>query len=264
MPRADLQIPGESAVVTASGSGIGRQIAAALAESGVDVALNDVEEATLADAREELDSLPGRVIAVQGDASDPDDMARLVDEAVDAFGGLAILVNNVGIAGPTKPCEEVSFEEFMDTLEVNLGGHFNATRAAVPHLRDAETGRIVNLSSMSGKRPLADRTPYTTAKMGVIGFVRTLAVELADDDVTVNAICPGSVEGPRLEAVIEGQAQSQGRPYEEVEREFRSVSPMNEFTQPSDIASAVLFLCSDRGAHITGQDINVTAGVCQY
>lgn len=264
MPKAELTIPGESAVVTASGSGVGRQIAATLADHGVDVVINDIDEESLRETERDLSSLSGAVHAVPGDASDPDDMSAAVDEAVETFGGLSILVNNVGVAGPTKPCEDVTPEEFMGTLEVNLGGHFNATRAAIPHLREATAGRIVNISSMSGKRPLRDRIPYTTAKMGVIGFVRTLAVELAEDGVTVNAICPGSIEGPRLDAVIQGQAESQNRSYESVEREFKEVSPMNAFTQPSDVANTVAFLCSEQAEHITGQDINVTAGVCMH
>lgn len=264
MPNAELCVPGESAIVTASGRGIGRRIAATLAEHGVDVALNDTDEDALHDASASMESLPGATISVVGDASVPGDMQTLVDETVDAFGGVDVLVNNVGVAGPTESCEEISFEAFQRTLEVNLGGHFNATSAAIPHLRAADSGRVVSVSSMSGKRPLTDRVPYATTKMGAIGFVRTLAAELAADGVTVNAVCPGSVEGPRLEAVIEEQARSQGRTYEEVEAEFRSASPMGEFVQPEDIADAVLYLCSERAERVTGQDINVTAGACMY
>jgi NAD(P)-dependent dehydrogenase (short-subunit alcohol dehydrogenase family) len=271
MPTTDLTIVGDSAVVTGSGRGIGREIAGALVRAGVDVAVNDVDAAAVDEAVEALSAVAsdgdggtGDVVGVQGDASDPDDTARLIEEAVDAFGGLDLLVNNVGIAGPTKPCEEISHEEFMRTLSVNLGGQFNATKAAIPHLREDGPGRIVNVSSMSGKRPLRDRTPYTTSKMGVIGFTRTLAVELADDDVTVNAVCPGSVEGPRLDAVIEGQAESQDRPVEDVRREFQEVSPQNTFVGPDDVADAVLLLCSDRTDHVTGQDLNVTGGIVMY
>ena len=100
--------------------------------------------------------------------------------------------------------------------------------------------------------------------MGMIGFTRTLATELADDAITVNAICPGSVEGERLVSVIEGQAESQGRPYEEVEREFREVSPMNEFVQSTDVANTVLFLCLKEAGRMTGHDLNVTAVITMY
>lgn len=262
MPSASFSIPGEAAAVTAAGSGIGRQIAVHLLEAGVDVAVNDVDDEALAEAESVFEGLPGESITVQGDASDPEAMTAFVEEAVEAFGGLDILVNNVGIAGPTKPCVELTNEEFMGTLSVNLGGVFNATTAAIPYLRaGGSPGRVVSIASMSGKRPLQDRTPYTTSKMGVIGFTRTLAVELAEDDVTANAVCPGSVEGPRLEAVIEAQADAQDRSYEEVAAEFREVSPMNEFVTAGDVADVVLFLCSDRAEHITGQDLNVTAGI---
>jgi NAD(P)-dependent dehydrogenase (short-subunit alcohol dehydrogenase family) len=266
MPETDLTIPGESAAITAAGSGIGRQIARQLADAGVNVSINDVDGDALAEADDALADCAGEVVTVRGDASDPEDMAAFVEATVESFGGLDILVNNVGIAGPTKPCEELTYEEFVGTLDVNLGGHFNATRAAIPHLTadDRPDGRVVNVSSMSGKRPLRDRTPYTTAKMGVIGFTRTLAVELADRGVTVNAVCPGSVSGPRLDAVVEGQAADREATVEDVEAEFRSVSPMDEFVEAGDVADTVLFLCSDRASRMTGQDVNVTAGVTMY
>jgi NAD(P)-dependent dehydrogenase (short-subunit alcohol dehydrogenase family) len=263
MPRADLTIPGESAVVTAGGSGIGRRIARHLLEAGVDVALNDVDPDVLEVALDDLADAPAEIVGVPGDVSDPAVTDDLVEAAVDAFGGLDVLVNNVGIAGPTKPCEEITGEEFMHTLSVNVGGQFNATRSAIPHLVDGG-GRVVNVSSMSGKRPLRDRTPYATAKMGIVGFTRTLAVELAGRGVTVNAVCPGSVAGPRLDRVVEAQAERQGRPVEDVEAEFRAASPMDELVEPSDVADAVLYLCSDRARRVTGQDLNVTAGATMY
>lgn len=152
----------------------------------------------------------------------------------------------------------------MGTFELNLGGHFNATGAAIPHLVDGDGGRIVNIASINGKRPLRNRTPYTTSKMGVIGFTRTITVELADRGVTVNAVCPGSVQGPRLDAVIEGQADDREASVQEVADEFRAVSPMDEFVSADDVADTVLFLCSDRANRMTGQDLNVTAGVTMY
>jgi NAD(P)-dependent dehydrogenase (short-subunit alcohol dehydrogenase family) len=265
MSATDLSLVGESAVVTGAGRGIGRRIAEALLDAGVDVAINDIDADALAEAADALDGTDGDLLTHEADASDPDAAAAFVEAAADAFGGLDIVVNNVGIAGPTKPCEEITHEEFMSTLSVNLGSLFNTTSAAIPHLkRGGGGGRVVNVSSMSGKRPLEDRTPYTTSKMGVIGFTRTLAVELADHDVNVNAVCPGSVAGPRLDAVIEAQAASQDRPVAEVEAEFRSASPMDEFVTAGDVADAVLVLCSERTRRVTGQDLNVTAGIVMY
>jgi NAD(P)-dependent dehydrogenase (short-subunit alcohol dehydrogenase family) len=268
---ADRPLAGRHAEVTARGRGIGGEIASRLAAAGLDVAVNDVDGEALeagtaaVEAAAETADRSNDVVGVRADVSDLGAVEHLIERTIDAFGGLDVLVNNVGVAGPTKPVEEVTDEEFMDTLAVNLGGQFNATKHAVPHLREGDCGgRIVNLASMSGKRPLADRTPYTTSKMGVIGFTRTLAVELADDGVTVNAVCPGSVAGPRLDAVIEGQAESQGRNVEDVEREFRKASPMDTFVEAGDVADAVLWLCSERADHVTGQDLNVTAGITMY
>ncbi|MFB6113423.1 MAG: SDR family NAD(P)-dependent oxidoreductase [Halodesulfurarchaeum sp.] len=264
MPETDLSIPGGSALITAAGSGIGREIARRLLESGVDVVINDVDEEALESASQDLEGTDGRLVTIQGDAGRPADVTAAVEEAVQNFGTLDILVNNVGISGPTKPLEEIAPSTFMETVETNLGGHFAAISAAGPYLRDGGPGRIVSLSSISGKQPLDGRTPYTASKMGVIGLTRTAAVEMASDNITVNAICPGSVDGPRLEQVIEGQAENQGRPVEEVKREFRERSPMNEFVTQTDVADLVLFLCSENASHITGQDLNVSAGVCMH
>lgn len=264
MPHADLNIRAKRGAITGAGTGIGRQIADHLTSSGVDLAINDIDEDALADAEKALTNNDGDVVPVAGDASDPTVTSDVINTAVDSFGGLDLLVNNVGVAGPTAPCEKISHQEFMETLLINVGSHFSASKAAIPHLRESDNGRIINISSMSGKRPLRDRTPYTTAKMAIIGFTRTLAVELAEEEITVNAVCPGSVSGPRLEAVIRGQAESQGRSYEEIQREFREVSPMNEFVEAGDVADAVLFLCSERASKMTGQDLNVTAGIVMY
>lgn len=264
MPEASFSLPGETAVITGAGSGIGLTIADRLTEAGVDVAVNDLDEEALDEAEGQLEENQGELLTQAGDASEPSTASDLVEAAAERFGGVDILVNNVGVAGPTKPCEEISTEEFVGTLEVNLGAMFATSKAAIPHLREGGEGRVVNLSSMSGKRPLVDRTPYTTSKMGVIGFTRTLATELATDGVTVNAVCPGSVEGDRLDAVIEGQARSQDRPVADVKAEFREVSPMAQFVQAGDVADTVLYLCSERAARVTGQDLNVTAGIVMY
>lgn len=147
--------------------------------------------------------------------------------AADEFGSLNLLVNNIGVAGPTKPCEELTIDKFLGTVGTNLGSLFATTKAAIPLLGEGADGRVVNLSSMSGKRPPEGRTPCTTSKMSVIGFTRTLVSELADDGVTANAVCPESVAGERLDAVIESQTANQERSFEDVQAEFRDVSPMN-------------------------------------
>lgn len=260
MPHVDFEIEGDRAVVTAAGRGIGREIAAGLAAAGVNVVINDIDSAAAEAAASDLADLAGRVVPVPGDVSDVEASSRLVETAVDTFGGLDILVNNVGIAGPRKPCEEISGEAFMDTLSVNLGGIFNPTREAIPHLKRSPAGRIVNVSSKSAKHPRTNRTPYAASKMGVIGFTRTLALELAEHGVTANTVCPGTVAGDRLDRVITRRADRLDLPVDEVEREFRESSPMDVLTKPNDVADMVLFLCSTRADHVVGQDLNVSAG----
>lgn len=260
MPVADLTIEGERALVTAAGRGIGREIARQLAEAGVGVAVNDVDPDAAADVAAALDTSGGRAVAVPADVSDPPAAAAMVDEAVDHLDGLDILVNCVGVPGPRKPAEEITPEGFMETLSVDLGGVFNPTRAAIDRLVESDAGRIVSLSSKSAKVPRTNRLPYATAKMGLIGFTRALALELAPKGVNVNAVLPGTVAGERLDRVMRMRADNLGLPVEVVEQEFREGSPLGEFTRAEDVAGAVLYLCSTRADRIVGQTLNVTAG----
>jgi len=142
---------------------------------------------------------------------------------------------------------------------------FLCVKHGIEHLRGSGNGRIVNISSISGKRPLENRTPYTSSKMGVMGFTRTLAHELGDDDILVNTICPGPVIGDRLERVIQNQADEQGISFEEAKTEMITGDlPIEEMVPPEDIADMVVHLASEKGAHITGQDINVDSGATWY
>lgn len=261
MPNAELSIAGDCAIITGSGSGIGKEIATQFVSHGVNVVLNDIDQAVLDETATILADMPGSIETVPGDISQPVTATSLVQTAMDV-GGVDILVNNVGVAGPTEPCEDIGIDEFMGTLATNLGGLHAMTSTAIPQLSSG--GRIVNIASISGKQPLKFRTPYVTSKMGVIGYTRTLAVELAPRDITVNAICPGSVEGDRLNQVIEGQARQKGRPLEEIRAEFKESSPLESFVKPSDIAAVALFLCSHSADRITGQDLNVSAGAVMY
>lgn len=264
MPDSELSIPGQTAIVTGAGSGIGRHIADHLSQAGVNVLINDIRKEPAVETVKSLGDNEGNVDTVVGDASDPDVARSLVETAIEKFDCLDIIVNNVGIAGPTKPCEEISNDKLMNTLEINIGSAFHLAKAAIPEFKQQKSGYIINISSISGKRPLRNRTPYTISKMGIIGFTRTLALELGEYGVNVNAICPGSVEGPRLDSVIKKQAESQGRPVEEVRTEFQKVSAKNNFVDPNDIADTVLYLCSERAKNVTGQDLNVSAGVVMY
>lgn len=256
-----MNVPAETAVVTGGGSGIGNHVVRRLVEHGVFVVVNDISSDALADVDSEFTEQ--QVETVQGDASSAETAQELIDTAKSRSRSLDLVINNVGIAGPTSPCEEIADEQFLSTLEVNLGSTFMVTKRAIPELKKGG-GSIINFSSISGKMPLERRVPYTTSKMGVIGFTRTLATELADDDIRVNAVCPGSVEGPRMDAVIQGQAESRDLSKQEVREEFQSASPMDTLIDPEDVVDTVIFLSSDRSERITGQDINVSGGAVMY
>jgi NAD(P)-dependent dehydrogenase (short-subunit alcohol dehydrogenase family) len=252
----------KTAFVTGASQGIGRQIAITLAEEGANVAL-----AARSDGIYETDELieSDDTLAIETDVSDETSVEESIAETVDTFGGLDILVNNAGIAGPTAPVEEVTMDEWQQTIDVNLTGMFLAVKHAAQHLREGEASSVVNISSISGKRPLESRTPYTASKMGVIGLTRTLAFELGDDDVNVNAICPGAVKGERIRNVIEKQAEQLGLSYEEAKREvITDGQALDEIIDPEDIADMVVYLASDSGRHITAQDISVDSGATWY
>ena len=250
-----------TAFVTGASQGIGREIATELASEGANVALAARSDGIY----EAAESIGNGALPVETDVTDEASVRSSIDETVDTFGGIDCLVNNAGIAGPTAPIEEVSVEEWRTTMEVNVTGMFLCVKHAAAHLRKSARGSIVNISSISGKRPLENRTPYTTSKMGVLGLTRTLAFELGDDDVTVNAICPGATRGPRIEQVIENQASQLDVSFEDAKREvFTDDTALGTLVGPEDIAGMVVYLASEKGRHITAQDINVDAGTTWY
>jgi NAD(P)-dependent dehydrogenase (short-subunit alcohol dehydrogenase family) len=255
-------LSGKTAFVTGASQGIGRQIAITLTEEDANVVL-----AARSDGIYETDELidGDNTLPVETDVADEASVKNSITTTVEEFGGLDILVNNAGIAGPTTPVEEITVEEWEQTLDVNLKGIFLTIKHAVPYLRESERGSIVNISSISGKRPLQSRTPYTASKMGVIGLTRTLAFELGDDDVNVNAICPGAVKGERINNVIEKQADQLGLSFEEAKREvITNDQAIDEIIDAEDIADMVAYLASDSGRHITAQDISVDSGATWY
>jgi NAD(P)-dependent dehydrogenase (short-subunit alcohol dehydrogenase family) len=233
---------GLRALVTGGGSGIGAAIANALAEHGVRVMVVDADPATAPD--------------VVGDVGDTVAVDALFDEVTARMGGLDVLVNNVGIAGPTARVEEMDPADFDHCVRVNLGSMFRCTRKAVPLLRHLP-GSIVNISSTAGIFGYPLRSPYVAAKWAVIGLTKTWAMELGGDGIRVNAICPGSVGGPRMDGVIDREAALTGVTPSQVRSAYESQVSMGSFVDAADVAEAVVFLSSPAARFISGQVLGV-------
>jgi len=242
----DLELKGLRVLVTAGANGIGRAIARRFAAEGAKVHTCDVDEIALS----ELAASDPAITSTPCDVSDRSAVAKLFAETLAKLGGLDVLVNNAGVAGPTAKVEEMNPEDWDRCLEICLTGQFNCARLAVPHLRKSKNASIVNISSAAGRLGFAMRTPYAAAKWGVIGFTKSLSIELGPDNIRVNAILPGLVAGDRQRRVLEAKAQQRGISYAEMERTaFSYTSEQN--------ADQILFMCSPRGKTISGQAISV-------
>jgi NAD(P)-dependent dehydrogenase (short-subunit alcohol dehydrogenase family) len=251
------------AVVTGANRGIGRAIAVALAADGFAIAATARDPATLTDTLEEVEKAGAATLALACDVRDEQSVATMAATA-ETLGPVHTVVANAGIAGPTAPLHKMSLQQWRDTLVVDLDGVFLTFRAFVPEMIARSGGSLIAISSMTGKRPLHGRTPYAAAKMGVIGLVRSLAVELGPHGVRVNAICPGPVAGPRIDDVIRAQAAALGVSEDEARAAFTGSSPLGRLVEADEVGRACAFLASDAATAITGEDLNVTAGIVMY
>lgn len=249
----DLNIKGLRVIVTAGANGIGLAIARAFASEGARVHVCDVDQVALA----ALASSDPQITQTHCDVSDRASVQRLFDEAAAKLGGLDVLVNNAGIAGPTAKVEEMHPDDWDRCLNICLTGQFNCTRLAVPLLRQSRNGSIVNLSSAAGRVGFAMRSPYAAAKWGVIGFTKSLSIELGPDNIRVNAILPGLVAGDRQRRVLEAKAQQRGISFAEMEKTAFSYTSIKDYVTPEQIADQILFLASPRGRTISGQAISI-------
>ena len=195
--------------------------------------------------------------ATLADVADEAQVERLFDTAEAALGGLDILINNAGIAGPTGAIETMTSDDWRRCIDVNLNGQFYCLKRAIPLLRAAGGGSIVNLSSTAGIMGCPNRAPYAASKWAVVGLTKSLAIELGKDHIRVNAICPGSVSGDRIERVIAAEAEVRGLDPAEVRAAYAGSMSLRTFIDPEDIAAMALFVCSDAGAKISGQDLAV-------
>lgn len=259
-----MDLTGKVAVVTGAGQGIGRAIALHCANAGADLVLAARHVANLEETAGLVREASRRAEVVPTDVTDPDAVVALAAATLGHYGRVDILVNNSGIGGPTALAWETALEDWRQTLEVNLTGPWLCCRAFIPPMIEQGGGSIVNIGSITGKRPLLGRSPYAASKAGLIGITRTLAEETGRHGIRVNLISPGAVEGPRIDWVFEEQAKARGLSVEEVREGFERLSPMRRLVTADDVAQATVFLASDAAAAITGVDLNVTTGMVMY
>ena len=240
-------------VITAAASGIGRSVAAAFAAQGARVHLCDVNEAAIDDVR---GALPG-VTASRVDLADPTALDAWLDAAIADLGGVDVLVNNAGVKGPTAFVEDISLAEWRACLSVGLDAQFLCARKVARVMKAQGAGSIVNISSTAGLYGYGMRTPYAAAKWAVIGLTKSLAIELGPHGVRCNAICPGSVAGDRMTAVIAAEAANRGVDPSVVETEYVGGQSIARFVEPSEIADMCVVLASPAAKMVSGQAISV-------
>jgi len=246
-------LAGKRVLVTAGGDGIGLAIARAFAGAGSKVLVCDIRPESLARLAKDLPDIHCCLADVSRE-KDVVSMFELVDQKL---GGLDVLINNAGIAGPTGAIETLSLADWERTLAVNLTGQFLCIRQAVPRLRQGREPSIVNLSSAAGHLGMPGRAPYSASKWGVVGLTKTLAIELGRDGIRVNAILPGAVDGPRIRSVIAAKAKALGQPEEIITRAYTDQAALGRMVTARDIANMVLFAASDLAGNVTGQELVV-------
>lgn len=248
------------ALVTGGGRGIGRAIALRLAREGFNLVLAGPEPVELNATGAEIQSLGRRHLEVVVDVSQEDRVRTLADLALDTLGRIDILVNNAAIIGPTAPVAQVPRADWDEVLAVNLTGALLCCQGVLPGMIARRSGKIVNIASVAGKIAYPLRSPYAVSKWGLIGLTLTLAKEVGEHNIQVNAVCPGPVAGERMRQVIEQRAAELGQPPEQVERDYLERLALKRMVRAEDVAALVAFLASPEADNITGQALDVSAG----
>ena len=249
-----VDLTGKVAIVTGSGRGIGRAIALSLAEGGADVVVNarvNIDAAT--EVAEEIESMGSKALVIMADVSKKNDVDNMIEQTLETFGKIDILINNAGVVGPTVPISDLTEENWSHIMNVDLKGTFLCSKAVIPHMISRRSGKIVNISSIAGKEGNANMTAYCAAKAGVIGFTKALAEEVATYGIRVNCVCPALIETELVERMDEKQVEF-----------LKKKIPLGRLGKPQEVADLVKFLASDASDFITSQAYNVTGGRAKY
>lgn len=248
-PRAGLRV-----LVTAGASGIGAAIARAFHDAGSQVHVCDIDRAALDRL---VVAAPG-ITGSMADASVAADVDLVFDDVRGTLGGLDVLVNNAGIAGPTGPIEGIDAGEWERTIDVNLNSQYYFARRAVPMLKRSDVGpSLIAMGSVAGRLGYAFRTPYASSKWAIVGMTKSLAIELGPHGIRVNAILPGTVEGDRMRAVIAARAAATGVSVDTMREQYLNKISLRRMVTADDVAALALFLCSPAARNLTGQAISV-------
>lgn len=246
-----MNFTGRRVLVTAGANGIGLAIATRFKDFGADVFVTDIDPKAVSAA------IARGFKASVSDASDEADVQALMNDVQRELGGLDILVNNAGIAGPTGPVESIDTDAWLKTFQVNIHGQFLCVKHALRLLRQGTDPAIVNLSSAAGRLGMAGRSAYSASKWAVVGFTKTLAIELGTDGIRANAVCPGAVDGPRIQAVIAAKADMLGQTTGEVEATYNDQSSLGRMVTAEDVANMAVFAASDMARNVNGQVLAV-------
>src|SRR5690606_5926121 len=249
----EVNYAGKKVLITAGADGLGLEMAKVFHHAGATVFICDVNDTRLAEAASQLPGLH----AAHADVSDEVSVERLFAQVRNELGGLDILVNNAGVAGPTGFVETLSKADWDRTLAVNITGQFLCARQAVPLLKQSQAGVMINLSSAAGHLGFAGRSAYSASKWAVVGFTKTLDIELGQFGVRVNAILPGAVEGPRIRAVIAAKAQAMGKPADALALSYEQQASLGRMVSARDIANMALFTASQAAGSVNGQALVV-------
>ena len=242
-------------IISAAGDGIGFSISKLIVDNGGKVYLTDIDQKKI-NKISRNNKYKNKIFANQLDANNHNQVKQYF-KSLSSLKKIDGLINNVGIAGPTKYIEKITREEWKNTIETNLNSHFFFTKFAIPLLKKNKSGSIINLSSTAGLFGFPQRTPYAASKWAIIGLTKSLAMELGKFKIRVNAICPGSVEGDRMKRVISAKAKLLKVNSNKIQKEFESMTSIKSFVSKEDIASMAVYLLSDNSINISGQAIAV-------